>query len=206
MILTTTNDNRRRCCIPAAFFNIVRAVLNIYDGDSIQNVGWQTVGKLTSSNSGISDYILQICLPKPNFPLQSSSFLTPRDERPCNDKKHIQQLRLSGSRFAGFDVHTESTKSVYIHRAVRCADNFVSSHSDTDRHKQPAKMKKYFQSMSVSDGSRCVLQMKVWLGEEKKKKKHVCLICFKISAKNWSSPLACRVTSLYSSPSQAKLC
>lgn len=142
MILTTTNDNRRRCCIPAAFFNIVRAVLNIYNSDSIQNVGWQTVGKLTSSNSGISDYILQICLPKPNFPLQSSSFLTPRDERLGNDKKHIQQLRLSGSRFAGFDVHTASTKSVYIHRAVQYADNFASSHSDTDRHKQPAKMKK----------------------------------------------------------------
>lgn len=64
-----------------ASFNIVRGVQNIYDGDSVQNVGWQTAGKQTSSNHGVSDYILQICLPKTPFPLQSTSFSTPRDER-----------------------------------------------------------------------------------------------------------------------------
>lgn len=70
--LTSDNDNRQQHYISTAFFNIVRGAQNIYDSDSIENVSWQTVGKLTSSNSGVSDYILQICLPKPNFPCKAA--------------------------------------------------------------------------------------------------------------------------------------
>ena len=64
-----------------------------------------SAGKLTSSNSSPSDYILQILLPSPDaFPLQSSSSHTP-DERLGDDKKHIQHLSISGSGFGGFDIH-----------------------------------------------------------------------------------------------------
>jgi hypothetical protein len=63
-----------------------------------------SAGKLTSSNSSPSDYILQILLPSPDaFPLQSSSPHNTPDERLGHDKKHIQHLSLSGSRFGGFD-------------------------------------------------------------------------------------------------------
>lgn len=71
-ILTTANENWQQCCIFIASVNIKKGTQNIYDGDSTQNVRWQTVGKLTSSSSGVSDYILQICLPKSNFPCKAA--------------------------------------------------------------------------------------------------------------------------------------
>lgn len=188
----------QQCCISTAFFNIVRGVQNIYDGDSIQNVGWQTVGKLTSSNSGVSDYILQICLPKPNFPCKAALSWHPEMKDPAMTRSTLNNSGFQAPALLDL-TFTTSPKSVYVHTQLYNMQTnlWAATETPTDT-KQPAKRKCFFsqwQYLEMAPNMACKW-MDVFFFSS----------VLKICAKKWSSQLACGVTCLYSSSSHAKPC
>lgn len=91
--------------------------------DSIQNVGWQTGGTLTASNSSASDYILQIRLSKARFP---------REAAPSRHPEMKQQTMIRGTlnnsgfqeapALLNFDIHNVSFRRQHAYTLVLYTD------------------------------------------------------------------------------------
>ena len=73
----------------------------------------KTVGMPTCSSGGASVYILQICLPEPQFPLKSCSWQPEMKEWDMT-KDTSNKPASSASRFAGFDIHSVNFKKVCV--------------------------------------------------------------------------------------------
>lgn len=81
----------------------------------------------TSSNSGISDHIIQTCLPNPDFPCKAALSLHPEMKGQAMTRSTFNNSGFQAPALMDLTFEQHQLESVHAYTVVQCAEKFASS-------------------------------------------------------------------------------